>query len=91
MDTNKMIGERIRLARARKGWKQSDLARALDKPRQHLSQIEQGHQQPRAELLIELANVLGVSTDYLLGREPAVRVVDDADTTATVLATSGKR
>ena len=41
---------------------------AVGKPRQHLSQIEQGKQQPRAELLIELATVLGVSTDFLLGR-----------------------
>ena len=68
MDINEVIGERISQARARHGWNQSELARRVDKPRQHLSQIEQGKQQPRAELLIELATVLGVSTDYLLGR-----------------------
>jgi transcriptional regulator with XRE-family HTH domain len=68
MDISERIGERIRLARAKKDWNQSDLARALNKPRQHISQIEQGKQQPRAELLIELADVLGVTTDYLLGR-----------------------
>ena len=68
MDINELIGERISQARARHGWNQSELARRLGKPRQHLSQIEQGKQQPRAELLIELATVLGVSTDYLLGR-----------------------
>jgi transcriptional regulator with XRE-family HTH domain len=68
MDINELIGERISQARTRHGWNQSELARRLGKPRQHLSQIEQGKQQPRAELLIELATVLGVSTDYLLGR-----------------------
>src|ERR671930_2194661 len=68
MDINELIGERICQARTRRGWNQSELARRLGKPRQHLSQIEQGKQQPRAELLIELATVLGVSTDYLLGR-----------------------
>jgi DNA-binding XRE family transcriptional regulator len=68
MDINELIGERISQARTRRGWNQSELARRLGKPRQHLSQIEQGKQQPRAELLIELATVLGVSTDYLLGR-----------------------
>jgi len=68
MDINELIGERIYRARTRRGWNQSELARQLGKPRQHLSQIEQGKQQPRAELLIEIATVLGVSTDYLLGR-----------------------
>ena len=68
MDINELIGERISQARTRRGWNQSELARRLGKPRQHLSQIEQGKQQPRAELLIEIATVLGVSTDYLLGR-----------------------
>ncbi len=73
MDINELIGERISQARTRRGWNQSELARRLDKPRQHLSQIEQGKQQPRAELLIEIATVLGVSTDYLLGRVDAER------------------
>ena len=68
MDINELIGERISQARTKRGWNQSELARRVGKPRQHLSQIEQGKQQPRAELLIELATVLGVSTDYLLGR-----------------------
>ena len=68
MDMNELIGERISQARTRRGWNQSELARRLGKPRQHLSQIEQGKQQPRAELLVEIATVLGVSTDYLLGR-----------------------
>jgi transcriptional regulator with XRE-family HTH domain len=71
MDITKLIGERISQARTRRGWNQSELARRLEKPRQHLSQIEQGKQQPRAELLIEIATVLGVSTDYLLGRVDA--------------------
>jgi ribosome-binding protein aMBF1 (putative translation factor) len=68
MGLNALIGERIAHARIRRGWNQSELARRLGKPRQHLSQIEQGKQQPRAELLVDLATVLGVSTDYLLGR-----------------------
>lgn len=69
MDLSLLIGKRIREARERLGWNQSELARQISKPRQHLSQIEQGKQQPRAELLLELAAVLGVTTDYLLGRE----------------------
>jgi putative transcriptional regulator len=67
MDINELIGARICQARTRRGWNQSELARRLGKARQHLSQIEQGKQQPRAELLIEIATVLGVSVDYLFG------------------------
>lgn len=63
----RMCGARICQARTRRGWNQSELARRLGKARQHLSQIEQGKQQPRAELLIEIATVLGVSIDYLFG------------------------
>jgi transcriptional regulator with XRE-family HTH domain len=70
MNINEIIGERIRLARTRKDWNQSDLARAVNKPRQHISQVEQGKQQPRAELLIDIADALGVTIDYLLGRTP---------------------
>jgi transcriptional regulator with XRE-family HTH domain len=68
MDINELIGERIAHARTKRGWNQSELARRVGKPRQHLSLIEQGKQQPRAELLVDFATVLGVSTDYLLGR-----------------------
>ena len=70
MNINEIIGERMRLARTRKDWNQSDLARAVNKPRQHISQVEQGKQQPRAELLIDMADALGVTIDYLLGRTP---------------------
>jgi transcriptional regulator with XRE-family HTH domain len=61
------VGRRIQAARRRKGWNQSDLARALRKARQHISLIEQGKQFPAVPLLREIAGVLGVSTDYLLG------------------------
>jgi transcriptional regulator with XRE-family HTH domain len=67
MELGRLMGERIRRARERKGWNQSELARRVHKSRQHLSQLEQGRQQPRGELLIALARVLGVTTDYLYG------------------------
>jgi len=65
-----VIGKRIQAARSRLGWTQSDLARALGKHRQHLNPLELGKQLLRVDALIELADVLGVTTDYLLGRSP---------------------
>jgi transcriptional regulator with XRE-family HTH domain len=67
MELAKFMGERIRRARERKGWNQSELARRVQKSRQHLFLIEKGQQQPRCELLRELALVLEVTTDYLYG------------------------
>ena len=81
MDLTVLIGRRIKQARERLGWNQSELARQLKKPRQHLSQIEQGKQQPRAELLLELAAVLSVSTDFLLGKKD-----DPSESSPTELA-----
>jgi transcriptional regulator with XRE-family HTH domain len=66
------VGKRIRTARERKGWTQSDLARALDRARQHVFMLEQGQQFPGVPLLRQLAQVLEVSTDYLLGLEDEV-------------------
>ena len=73
MNLNEIIGERIRLARTRKDWNQSDLARAVHKPRQHISQVEQGKQQPRAELLIDIADALGVTTRLSFRKNPGAR------------------
>jgi transcriptional regulator with XRE-family HTH domain len=61
------IGKRIQVARARKQWNQSDLARALGKARQHMSQIEQGKHLPAVPLLVDIAQALNVSVDYLVG------------------------
>jgi transcriptional regulator with XRE-family HTH domain len=68
MDISKVIGKQVIQARERLGWRQSELARQLKKPRQQVSLIELGEHQPRAELLCELATTLGVSVDFLLGR-----------------------
>ena len=61
------IGERVLLARRRKGWNQGDLARKTTMSRTVISQLEKGRQQVSAERLRTLAQALGVSADYLLG------------------------
>ncbi len=61
------IGERVLLARRRKGWKQEDLARTTTMSRTEISQLEQGRQQVSAERLRTLAQALGTTADYLLG------------------------
>ena len=65
-----IVGERILVARRRRGIQQKVLAERAQISPKHLSQIETGkvaglHMQ--AGLLRRIAQVLGVSADYLLG------------------------
>ncbi|MBN1919252.1 MAG: ImmA/IrrE family metallo-endopeptidase [Verrucomicrobia bacterium] len=61
-----MVGERIRLARARKGYSLERLAREIGVTRQAVSKYELGRSTPSSGILIRMANALGVSLAFLL-------------------------
>lgn len=61
------IAQRIRTIRHRRGWSQSELARAMGISRQRVHAVEKGDHCPQTAMLPDLALTLGVSTDYLLG------------------------
>lgn len=65
MSKNK-IGERIKATRIEKEIKQCQLAEQIGVSSKYLSAIECGAKQPSLDLLIDIANALGASTDYLL-------------------------
>lgn len=71
----KAVGERIKAIRLRNGMTQSRLAEELDyTSERQLQRIESGETFCSVDKLIELAQILGVSTDYLLfGHESACR------------------
>ena len=60
------LGERIRKARKQKFLTQELLAEACDLSTAHIGHIERGTRALSIESLITIANVLEVSTDYLL-------------------------
>ena len=60
------IGARIKAAREKAGMTQEDLAAALEMSPTHISVIERGVKSPKLETLVNIANVLNVSTDTLL-------------------------
>lgn len=62
----KKIGKRIVELRTKKGWSQSDLARASNKDRQAIEKLENGKVNPTAYSLLEIAKVLDVSLSELL-------------------------
>ena len=64
-----MFGKRLREARMRKKLTQPKLADAVGVALRTYQCYEQGIREPAYHILVRLADVLDVSTDYLLGRE----------------------
>ena len=65
------IGKRIRKARENLNMKQEDLAKKLLCKREVISYYENGNRDIKTDTLINLSEILGVSTDYLLGLSKA--------------------
>ncbi|HVD99824.1 MAG TPA: helix-turn-helix transcriptional regulator [Cytophagaceae bacterium] len=62
----KKVGQRIIELRTKKGWTQSDLARACNKDRQALEKIENGKVNPTLYTLMEVAKALEVKISELV-------------------------
>ena len=61
-----MIGARIAILRRSAGFSQADLAKRLRISPSAVGMYEQGRREPAADILIAMADIFGVSTDYLL-------------------------
>lgn len=77
-------GDRLALARKKRGLSQDRLAEILNDTQQHISMWESGRNEPDSENIVRLATALGVSTDYLLG------VVSDPDERLTDVVTQSE-
>ncbi|MBN1697382.1 MAG: helix-turn-helix domain-containing protein [Spirochaetales bacterium] len=67
MNFNEEIGKRIKSQREKLGFKQNEIANALQISPQAVSHWEKGINAPDISLLVPLAKLLNVSTDWLLG------------------------
>ena len=63
-----MFSERLKASRKSKGLTQKDLAAFLGISERGYQNYEMGKREPNLEVLKQLADFLGVTTDYLLGR-----------------------
>ena len=61
-----MLGLRIALLRVERGWSQAELAKRIGVSASAVGMYEQGRREPSLSLLVVLAQVFGVTTDYLL-------------------------
>lgn len=74
------LGDRIKKSRLNAGFKtQGQVAAKLNVIRQTISHWENGTRTPDAESLSKLADLFGVTTDYLLGKESKVVTQDHLD------------
>ncbi len=64
-----MIYDRIKFLREQNNMTQADLARQLNITRSSVNAWEMGITIPSTQLIVELASLFSVSTDYLLGVE----------------------
>ena len=81
------LGERIRRIRLRYGMSQAELARRIKISGNSLNKIEAGETpDPRASGIKAIADVLGVTTDYLLRGEDDTESEYEAAAVAVVCA-----
>lgn len=65
-----MLGARITVLRREAGMSQAELARRLCISPSAVGMYEQGRREPAVETLIAMAEIFGVSMDYLLTGKP---------------------
>ncbi|MFA6552753.1 MAG: helix-turn-helix transcriptional regulator [Candidatus Paceibacterota bacterium] len=63
---SKKLGENMRRIREEKKMSQGDICRALDFDRSHVSNIENGKQNPTLDTIEKIAKALGVTVSQLL-------------------------
>ncbi len=63
-----MLPQRLREMRKAKKLTQEELAKLVNTKKTTISNYETGYSTPSNEMLLDLANILDTSTDYLLGR-----------------------
>ncbi len=79
-----MLGLRINELRTARNWSQVELSKRLGVTKQTISNWENEYIQPSIEMLVRLAEVFRVSTDFLLGLETAPRLSVDGLSTEMV-------
>lgn len=80
-----MFHERVRALRQARGMSQVELAKCLGVTKQSVSNWENDNIQPSIDMLVKVARVFSVSTDYLLGLE-SDQVINVRDLPEEVIA-----
>ena len=65
------LGLKIKVERTKQKYNQDEVAEEVGVGQRYLSKIEHGHARPEFEKVFKIAQMLGLSLDYLAGIEPA--------------------
>ena len=77
------FGQILQRLRSEKRWSQSKLAEKLGLSTSQVANYEMGRRLHSLQILIDMARILGVSTDYLLGVENETKqILDVSDLTS---------
>lgn len=76
MDDKNLLGRRLKRVRKMRGLGQRQLADQAHISFQTVGHCERGETYPQANVLRSMAQVLGVSTDYLLGLKDSDPAID---------------
>ena len=81
-----LFGARLRMLRRQAKWTQQAMADRLSIHRTTYTKYETGVVTPDQQGLMRLAEIFGVTVDYLLGREetPSLHLADDESRSATL-------
>ena len=77
-DYLKELGQRVRDLRQKAGWTQAELAKATRLTRAYIVAVEGGKQNVSMDVVLRVANGLGVAPDQLLAMEPLLTAVNKA-------------
>ncbi|NOU62319.1 helix-turn-helix domain-containing protein [Marinifilum caeruleilacunae] len=72
------IGIKIAELRKQKGWSQNDLAKAIGASRDIIGKYERNENTPSLEMAQKLAEVFGVTVDFILGKGSMARYDKEA-------------
>jgi transcriptional regulator with XRE-family HTH domain len=73
-----LLGPKLRALRQRLGWGQTDLSRKLNLARRgYISNLETGRKAPSLDLVVRIADLFQVTTDYLLSDEVPIETPPD--------------
>lgn len=76
---NLLVAERIKICRKNRGFSQEELADLLGMKRTNIANYEAGRIIPPGNIVVLMAEIFGVSTDYLLGQSESFN--DKVDST----------
>ena len=75
----RLLGDKIRYLRTQRQMTQVELAHLLGLARQgYISNLEAGRKMPSLDIVVQIADLFGVTTDYLLRDIIPVEMVDTA-------------